>query len=183
VLGQNVRVLSLNQRGIVIEVPQDLANNAASLVGVRCGAMKIRVPAADLEIVGREKRAEDSTRAGSHFKAQRGATRGDRFDRSSGGARNLPSSVSASRDLDVFVRTSANTLDLRGKRVDDALADLERFMDESSVSSTSPVMIIHGHGTGAVRQAVRDYLGSNYAKSFKSGEHYEGGDGVTIVQL
>ena len=48
----------------------------------------------------------------------------------------------------------------------------------------SPLMIIHGHGTGAVKSAVREYLSkSTYAKSFRRGEIYEGGDGVTVVDL
>jgi DNA mismatch repair protein MutS2 len=84
----------------------------------------------------------------------------------------------------VFVRTESNTLDLRGHRVDEALAKLERFLDQSSLSTSSPVMIIHGHGTGAIKSAVREYLrASNYASTFRPGEVYEGGDGVTVVDL
>jgi DNA mismatch repair protein MutS2 len=83
-----------------------------------------------------------------------------------------------------FIRTSNNTLDLRGQRVEDALIEAERFLDASVLANISPIMIIHGHGTGAVRNAVRNLLNeSGYAKSFRPGESHEGANGVTIVIL
>jgi len=82
------------------------------------------------------------------------------------------------------VRTQANTLDLRGKRVDEALGLLEQFVDECALNRVSPFMVIHGHGTGAIKSVVREYLSTmRYPGQFRPGEIYEGGDGVTVVDL
>src|SRR5262249_10659712 len=91
--------------------------------------------------------------------------------------------VSADEKL-VYVRTQANTLDLRGKRVDEGLGILEEFVDTCAVNRVTPFMIIHGHGTGAMKSAVREYLTSmRYPGQFRPGEIHEGGDGVTVVDL
>lgn len=75
-------------------------------------------------------------------------------------------------------------LDLRGYRVEDALDSLELYLDEVSLASLQEVIIIHGHGTGALKQAVREYLAdSPYVKSFRPGNDSEGGDGVCVVSI
>lgn len=75
-------------------------------------------------------------------------------------------------------------LDLRGFRVDEAITDLEAFLDKASMVGLTPVEIIHGHGTGQLRTAVRDYLSdSPYVAKFRQGEDNEGGNGVTIVDI
>ena len=76
------------------------------------------------------------------------------------------------------------TLDLRGQRAEDALREVEQFLDRVSRQGEEAAVIIHGHGTGALKATVRDYLkGSPYARSFRSGDNSEGGDGVTVVSL
>ena len=78
----------------------------------------------------------------------------------------------------------SNTLDLRGFRVEDALDALERRLDEASLANISPITVIHGHGTGALKSAVREYLSiSPYVKEFHAGENTEGGDGVSVISL
>lgn len=78
----------------------------------------------------------------------------------------------------------AHDLSLRGIRVDEALDMLEKYLDDASLGGLSSVCIIHGHGTGALKSAVRDYLkNSPYIKKFRSGEDGEGSDGVTIAEL
>lgn len=78
----------------------------------------------------------------------------------------------------------SNRLDLRGYRVEDALDDLENYLDRASLANLSPVTIIHGHGTGALKSAVRDFLlSSPYVAKFRPGEDGEGGDGVSIVDI
>ena len=75
-------------------------------------------------------------------------------------------------------------LDLRGMTVDEALEELERRLDAASYSGLPFVRIIHGKGTGRLRQAIRESLRSNpYAATFQSGSDAEGGDGVTVVHL
>jgi len=83
-----------------------------------------------------------------------------------------------------FVRTSINTLDLRGKRADDAQIDLEGFVDKMAHQNISPIMVIHGHGTGALKSLVRSYLTSAKAiGAQRPGDSHEGGDGVTIASI
>lgn len=75
-------------------------------------------------------------------------------------------------------------LDLRGYRVEDALDSLDLYLDEVSLASLNEVIIIHGHGTGALKQAVRDYLKeSPYVESYRAGNDSEGGDGVCVVKI
>ena len=81
-------------------------------------------------------------------------------------------------------RTVASSLDLRGARVDEALDALGRYLDDASLAGLEQVLIIHGLGTGALRDAVRTQVaGHPLVKSFRAGERGEGGDGATIVRL
>ncbi len=78
----------------------------------------------------------------------------------------------------------SNTLDLRGYKVEDALDSLEFYLDKASLANLASVMIIHGHGTGALKSAVRDFLSTSpYVAKFRPGEDAEGGDGVSIVDI
>jgi DNA mismatch repair protein MutS2 len=75
-------------------------------------------------------------------------------------------------------------LDLRGMTVDDMLIELDRYLDHAYLSGLPFARIIHGKGTGALRQAVREELrGHPLVSSFKAGENNEGGEGVTVVKL
>ena len=75
-------------------------------------------------------------------------------------------------------------LDLRGYRVEEALDEVENYLDKASLANLSPVYIIHGHGTGALKQAVRDFLKTSpYVAKFRAGEDTEGGDGVSVVEI
>ncbi|MGG0186136.1 endonuclease MutS2 [Bacillus rhizoplanae] len=75
-------------------------------------------------------------------------------------------------------------LDLRGERFEDAMARVEKYLDDAQLASYSRVSIIHGKGTGALRQGVQDYLKNHRGvKSFRYGDMGEGGLGVTVVEL
>jgi DNA mismatch repair protein MutS2 len=75
-------------------------------------------------------------------------------------------------------------LDLRGKRADEVEPALDDYLNEASLCGLKQVCIIHGIGTGTVRQIVRETLASHpLVTSFRSGERGEGGDGVTIVNM
>jgi DNA mismatch repair protein MutS2 len=75
-------------------------------------------------------------------------------------------------------------LDLRGKRAEEVELFLDDYLNEASLSTLSQVCIIHGIGTGTVRQIVREMLASHpLVSSFRPGEKGEGGDGVTIVSM
>lgn len=89
-----------------------------------------------------------------------------------------------SSEIPLTVQTSYNTIDLRGKRVEDGLMYMESELDRMSRSGVTAAVIIHGHGTGAMKEAVRTSLkDSCYCTSFRPGEQREGGDGVTIAEL
>jgi len=81
-------------------------------------------------------------------------------------------------------RTIDSTIDVRGQRADEAVAAVDRFLDESLLAGRDIAFIVHGHGTGALRQAVRTHLTNHAAiETFRGGEQNEGGDGVTVAFL
>ena len=78
----------------------------------------------------------------------------------------------------------ATQLDIRGTRVEQALEELDSYLNDAVMSGMSTVRIVHGKGTGALRSAVREQLAHHpLVKSFTSPPPQEGGDGVTIVKL
>ncbi len=75
-------------------------------------------------------------------------------------------------------------VDLRGLMADDALDKMERYLEQAFLAGLPWVRIIHGKGTGRLRQAVREALrGHEYVKSFEEGGDKEGGEGVTVAKL
>ncbi|MEH7094703.1 endonuclease MutS2 [Neobacillus vireti] len=75
-------------------------------------------------------------------------------------------------------------LDLRGERYEDALMKVEKYIDDALLASYPRVSIIHGKGTGALRQGVQEYLKNHRSvKKIRFGEAGEGGSGVTIVEF
>ncbi len=90
-----------------------------------------------------------------------------------------PSAVGRARP-----RAVAASLDLRGARVEEALALLEQYLDDAANADAGRVTIIHGHGSGAMRDAVRSALSQHaLVREWRPGERGEGGDGATIVSL
>lgn len=84
----------------------------------------------------------------------------------------------------VFAPSPGMELDLRGQRADEALEALQRYLESAHLSGMPFVRIIHGKGTGKLRQAVRDFLRQNeFVASWESGMDSEGGEGVTVVHL
>ena len=75
-------------------------------------------------------------------------------------------------------------LDVRGTTVDECIDRLEGFLDYHYGMPTTHVRVIHGHGTGALKDAVREHLKrSGYVREVRAGDKGEGGDGVTVVAL
>jgi DNA mismatch repair protein MutS2 len=82
------------------------------------------------------------------------------------------------------MQTRDNTCDLRGLRVDDALAMAMSFLDRAIGAGTHAVFFLHGHGTGALREAVRRELSqSTYVARIRAAPADEGGEGVTVAWL
>lgn len=81
-------------------------------------------------------------------------------------------------------QSTRSELDLRGQRYEEALTNLDRYIDSALLSGLSTVTIIHGIGTGAIRQGVQQYLKRNrHVKDFGYAPANEGGTGATIVHL
>jgi DNA mismatch repair protein MutS2 len=75
-------------------------------------------------------------------------------------------------------------LDLRGERYEDALIRTEKYLDDALLANYPRVSIIHGKGTGALRQGIQSFLKNHKrVKTFRYGEAGEGGFGVTVVEL
>ncbi|RME22947.1 MAG: endonuclease MutS2, partial [Deltaproteobacteria bacterium] len=132
------------------------ARNKTAVVAV--GAMHTRLPLEQLEPIADGNQSKDSR------------------------------SPSAGRDLHAYEpaaeRTAGNTLDLRGRRTDEAIPLLEKFLDDMFMRGESAAYVIHGHGTGALKSAVREHLArSPYPKEFHPAPLEQGGDGVTVVSL
>jgi DNA mismatch repair protein MutS2 len=94
-----------------------------------------------------------------------------------GGVASVESEPKPDRDI-------PGKIDLRGMRVEEALPAVERYLDEALLSRREEVLIIHGHGTGALKKAVREWLsGCSFIQGHRPGDRYEGGDGATVVML
>ncbi|MBO4807596.1 MAG: endonuclease MutS2 [Lachnospiraceae bacterium] len=75
-------------------------------------------------------------------------------------------------------------INLLGKRVDEAIAELDKYLDDAYLAHLPSVRIVHGKGTGALRSAVQNLLKKNKCvKSYRLGEHGEGDAGVTIAEF
>ncbi|MDQ2715297.1 MAG: Smr/MutS family protein, partial [Chloroflexota bacterium] len=78
----------------------------------------------------------------------------------------------------------AMQLDIRGWRVEQALEELETYLNDATMSGIASVRIVHGKGTGALRAAIREQLAHHpLVKSYTSPPAAEGGDGVTVIKL
>lgn len=89
--------------------------------------------------------------------------------------------ASVKRTKDDSVRME---LDLRGESLEEAILEVDRFIDESYMAGMGQVYIIHGKGTGILRTGIQQYLRRHsLVKSYRDGEFGEGGNGVTVAQL
>ena len=131
-------------------------------VTLEAGGMRVTVPVEDLE---------PSSPAWS-------GRPGDGDDES-GDGRSTIGSIGLER-----ARSVASSLDLRGARVDEALEALRRYIDDAALAGLEKVLIIHGLGTGALRDAVRSEAASHpLVSAVRPGERGEGGDGASIISL
>ncbi|MEM1009888.1 MAG: Smr/MutS family protein, partial [Myxococcota bacterium] len=153
---------SMNAEGEVLEMP-----NAKGELSVQVGSMRLRVPASECLYPARTTAPKKQK---SHKKYTMKPT-------------TAPLEGQNAKQF-VAVQTASNTCDLRGQRVDEALDAAEAFLDQAYRQEMAAVYIIHGHGTGALKQAIRELCQrSSYVMEYRPGNAREGGDGVTVLQL
>lgn len=81
-------------------------------------------------------------------------------------------------------RTIKTELDLRGMNIEEGIQEVDKYLDDAYVSGLKEVFIIHGKGTGVLREGIRQYMRTHkHVKSTRAGKYGEGGDGVTIVEV
>jgi DNA mismatch repair protein MutS2 len=140
-------------------------------VEVRLGLMRATVPISDVLM--------DSHRAARSAKREREQADADAKE---GPSVVLVDGVPAGGKA--TARTIDSTVDVRGQRVDEAVSIVDRFLDESLMGSRDTAFIVHGHGTGALRTAIRTHLAQHKAvDKFRPGDPSEGGDGITVAFL
>ncbi len=154
-IGDEVLVISLNTNGHIVELP-DSGGNAL----VQMGILTSRLPISDLLIVSETNNNQSTNKKNKGTKSQAGY-----------GGMNKS-------------YTFKPEINLLGKTVDEAITELDKFLDDAMLSHASQVTIIHGKGTGALRRGIHDYLSrQKYVKNFRAGEFGEGDAGVTIVEF
>ncbi len=146
-VGDSVEVLSLNQVGTVINVPDEKGN-----LEVQVGIMKVNVNLSTLRMAD-ERESEKSA-----FKSKK-----------------MVSNKS---------KNIKNDIDLRGRNIEEAILEIDKYLDDSYIAGLNEVFIIHGKGTGALRDGVKSYLRRHkHVKTYRAGKYGEGGDGVTVVEI
>ena len=148
-LGDRVKILTLNQNGEVISLPDEKGN-----LQVQVGMMKIGVNLSDIMLIdsGKPKKKKKASGYGRLYKSK--------------------------------AQTISASIDVRGKNMDDAVMDVEKYIDDAFISGLKEVTVIHGRGEGILRRGIQDMLKRNKnVDSFRNGGFNEGGDGVTVVKL
>jgi DNA mismatch repair protein MutS2 len=156
-LGDPVYLSTLNTEGTVMSLTSTEAE-------VQIGRMRLRAKLDDLQTI-EEKKLEILNPKSQNPKSQLPTS-------------NLQSPTSNSHP------SPGLEIDLRGQTVEEGLLNLERYLDSAYLSQLPWVRIIHGKGTGKLRQSVRDFLrASDIVISHENGAENEGGDGVTVARL
>lgn len=156
-IGDLVEVISMNAKGTVTALP-----DAKGMVGVQMGILNSRLPISDLLIKQEQTISADTT-------AFSGKVKTGSIKNSSG----MSKAMYFSPELNVM-----------GKTVDEAIQEIDKYLDDAVLTHTHKVTIIHGKGTGALRKGIHQYLKKHkLVQSFRAGEFGEGEYGVTIVEL
>lgn len=149
VLGEEVKVLSLNENGFIQTLPDKNGN-----VQVKIGILKVN---ANIKDILRIEDIIDKTK----------------------------DKISYSKST--FIKSDkmySNKIDVRGYNTEDAIYEIDKFLDDSFIANLNEVTIVHGKGTGILRNNITDFLKRHkLVKSFSFGKFNEGGDGATVVKL
>ena len=131
--------------------------NGKGMITIQMGILQSTVPISDVEVI-----KEDASKSAKQTKQK---------------VNQYGASMNKSR-------TIKPEINLLGMTVDEAIMELDKYLDDACLSHLSQVRVVHGKGTGALRKGVHEYLRKQkYVKSFRLGEFGEGDAGVTIVEL
>jgi DNA mismatch repair protein MutS2 len=160
VAGARVFVERMNADGVVVDPP-----DSRGRVKVSVGALTIDVTADEL--------APPKTPARAAARAARSAKAQARTEAAAPG-----------EDLALIPATPKRTIDVRGQNGDEALSAIDAYLDRAALSGETHVVVVHGHGTGALRKRVRAHLDSSpYVARWAPGTPRQGGDGASIIEL
>lgn len=161
-IGDGVKVLSMNLKGTVSTLP-----NAKGDLYVQMGILRSLVNIRDLELLNEKDIS---------------ATLGDGRSVSYGG-RTVKSRGSGSSQIKMSKSSSVSSeVNLIGMTVDEALPTMEKYLDDAYLAHLQTVRVVHGRGTGALKNAVHKRLRQlKYVKEFRLGQFGEGDSGVTVV--
>ena len=165
--GSRVNLGALGRSG-VLEALLDAGRRAR----VRMGPLVMEIDAAELSEAPPERKVPATGRGSASTKENPPA------------AQPLEGQAENTANVGFTMPTEQNTLDLRGLRVFEALEKTDAFLDHCMVKHITPVVLIHGHGTGRLKQGLREQLSeSGYVRALRPGQGGEGRDGVTVVEL
>jgi DNA mismatch repair protein MutS2 len=158
--GMRVKTLRFKEVGLVMR-----AVDGKGMVECEFGSVRLRIPHAELLTV------EDAAAANV---SKVSAIRKPKVERAG----------RLDMQIEGILPTSGNTVDLRGLTADEAVERAGRFLDANVRRGDDRLILLHGHGEGKVKQAIRDWLASGaYDLKYRPGRQGEGGDGVTVVEL
>jgi DNA mismatch repair protein MutS2 len=168
--GDKVKSSQFKETGVVLA-----SSDSKGRIECQFGLIKIKLPEELLTQSGNEdqNRSQDSKKPTQNWNAYKKQTE------------NAPYLAQRmDMTLDTMLPHKGNTLDVRGALVDTAIEKVEDFLDRCWREDLSPFVIIHGHGTGRVKQAIREFLHScTYKIKWRPGTSGEGADGATVVVL
>ncbi|MBW4471347.1 MAG: endonuclease MutS2 [Stenomitos rutilans HA7619-LM2] len=177
-VGDRIRIPRLGQTAEVLTAPNDDEE-----ITVRFGLMKMTVPIDDVESLDGEKAVKQQKAEGrgqeTEFRSQNSGVR----SQNSGNTQNdlAPHTPHPTPDSPI-IRTARNTIDIRGSRVADAEPLIEQAIAKAYESGV--LWIIHGHGTGKLRQGVHDFLQHHpQVERYELASRADGGAGVTLAYL
>lgn len=149
-IGNRVKVLSLDQNGEIMSLPDDKGN-----MTVQMGILKATVSIKDIMLIDEVKKQKPSPKQ-----------------------RNYSSMYQAK------AMNMSTTINVRGQNLDDAVMNVDKYLDDAFMAGLKEVTVIHGRGEGILRTGLQQMMKRHkHVKAFRKGAYNEGGDGVTIVQL
>ncbi|MFQ9893298.1 MAG: endonuclease MutS2 [Emergencia sp.] len=149
-VGDRVKVLSLDQNGEVLSLPDEKGD-----LLVKIGIMKANLNVDELMLIN------DGTKK-----------------------KKLPKKTSYSGLYKTKAQNVSISINVQGENLDDAVMDVDKYLDDAYVAGLKEVTVIHGRGEGILKSGLRDMMKRHkHVASFRKGNYNEGGEGVTIVKL